>query len=203
MDELYFPLKESVAETEVKKSKFLGFIFPVENEKQVKEKIEKLRKEHKKAAHIAYAFASGDKFSLNKGFSDDGEPAGTAGRPLLSIIESNNYTNILAAVVRYFGGVKLGTGGLVKAYSFSFQSAIKKNRFKKAVIKKKIKVSFPYEVQSVVSAFLEDKNIEVGKEDYAEQVDLEFYLDVESESALLKELNDKTSGLVRFYENKT
>lgn len=101
---------------EIKKSKFYGYLYNVNSVKDVAKILEDLKKEHKKATHICYAYKIVDGVEIIK-FSDDGEPSGTAGRPMLNVIEKKNLKNVLICVVRYFGGIKLGAGGLVRAYT--------------------------------------------------------------------------------------
>ena len=98
-----------------KKSKFLGYLFHCESEDDVKEAIENLKKEHKKATHICWAARMTTPFYERA--VDDGEPSGTAGRPILGVLQKQDRKNVLVAVVRYFGGIKLGAGGLVRAYA--------------------------------------------------------------------------------------
>ena len=101
---------------EIKKSKFFGYLFDVNSLEEVTKILEKLKKEHKKATHICYAYKIKNGQEIVK-FNDDGEPSGTAGRPILNVIEKKNLQNIMVCVVRYFGGIKLGAGGLVRAYT--------------------------------------------------------------------------------------
>ena len=101
---------------EIKKSKFYGYSYKVTNQQQVLDILAKLKKEHKKATHICYAYKIVDGQEYVK-FNDDGEPGGTAGRPILNVIEKKKLSNIVVFVVRYFGGIKLGAGGLVRAYT--------------------------------------------------------------------------------------
>ncbi len=98
-----------------KKSKFIGYLFECKNTDDVSQALEELRKEHKKATHICYAYSLSNPF-LEKTV-DDGEPGGTAGRPILSVIQKKGVTNACVFVVRYFGGIKLGAGGLVRMYT--------------------------------------------------------------------------------------
>lgn len=99
-----------------KKSKFLGYVYNVEKEEQVKDIIKDLKVEHKKSTHICYAYIINKDTYLAKAV-DDGEPGGTAGRPILNVIEKKKLANLLVVVVRYFGGIKLGAGGLVRMYT--------------------------------------------------------------------------------------
>lgn len=101
---------------EEKKSKFLAFFFDINSREQIDEILKDVRAEHKKATHVCFAVIySGNEYVCK--CSDDGEPSGTAGRPILNVLEKQGRTNCLLAVVRYFGGIKLGAGGLVRAYT--------------------------------------------------------------------------------------
>ena len=106
---------------EIKKSKFIAYYYEVDNVDDVKEILESLKKEHKKARHIPYA----DKIDGYIKKSDDKEPSGTSGMPILNIIEKNSLNHTLIAIVRYFGGIKLGAGGLIRAYSNTAKEVIK------------------------------------------------------------------------------
>jgi len=108
----------------IKKSKFYGVSFEVESEEEVHKIFSELKKEFKKYTHLCYAYKIGPKAK----YSDDGEPSGTAGRPIFNIIEKKNLDNILICVIRYFGGVKLGAGGLLRAYSGTASVLFDKNK---------------------------------------------------------------------------
>ena len=107
-----------------KKSKFYGYALKVQSIDQVKEAIERIKTEHKKATHICYAYLIKTGGMQVKAV-DDGEPGGTAGRPILGVIEKKELYDILVVVVRYFGGIKLGAGGLVRMYSRTASEAVK------------------------------------------------------------------------------
>lgn len=107
---------------EIKKSKFIGLYYEINSTDEAKEIIEILKKEHKKARHIPYAY----KVNNTAKKSDDKEPSNTAGLPIYNIIERKNLDNCLVAVVRYFGGIKLGAGGLLRAYSDAAKEAVSK-----------------------------------------------------------------------------
>lgn len=106
---------------EVKKSKFIGYYYEVELLEDIFLILENLKKEHKKAKHFPYAYKINNQIKK----SDDKEPSGTAGMPILNIIEKNNLNNVLIVIVRYFGGIKLGAGGLLRAYSNAAKETIK------------------------------------------------------------------------------
>ncbi len=106
---------------EIKKSKFISYYYEVENQDEIKEILEDLKKEHKKARHMPYAY----KLKNTAKKIDDKEPSGTAGMPIFNILEKNNLENTLIVAVRYFGGIKLGAGGLTRAYSEAAKEVIK------------------------------------------------------------------------------
>ncbi|MDE5539119.1 MAG: YigZ family protein [Bacilli bacterium] len=106
---------------EIKKSKFIGLFYEVHDISEIKEILDSLKKEHKKARHMPYAYKIGNVVKK----TDDKEPSGTAGLPIFNVIERNNLDNTLIVVIRYFGGIKLGAGGLLRAYSNTAREVIK------------------------------------------------------------------------------
>ena len=106
---------EKTCEISIKKSKFLGFLLNCKNVEEINLALSELKKEHKKATHICYAYSL--KVPFSEKACDDGEPSGTAGRPILNVIQKRKLQDVCIFVVRYFGGVKLGAGGLVRAYT--------------------------------------------------------------------------------------
>lgn len=117
--------KNVIRMKEIKKSKFITYLFSVTTISQVKDILDQLHIEHKKATHICYAYRLTN--PCYEKASDDGEPSGTAGIPMLDVLKKKNIQNILAIVVRYFGGIKLGAGGLVRAYSSSVVEALEQS----------------------------------------------------------------------------
>lgn len=109
-------------EIEIKKSRFITYLYKLNDENEIDEIINNIKKEHKKARHVVYVYKINNTGKIN----DDGEPKGSAGMPIFNVIEKNNLNNILIIVVRYFGGIKLGAGGLFRAYSNSASEIIKK-----------------------------------------------------------------------------
>ena len=119
----YISNKNSIFEYEIKKSKFIAMLFYTESSVEIKNILEKIKKEHSSATHICYAFVILENGIKEKAF-DDGEPSSTAGKPILECIKKNNLVNTLIVVVRYFGGIKLGAGGLIRAYASSAKLVI-------------------------------------------------------------------------------
>lgn len=105
-----------MAKLEIKKSKFIGYIFNINSSNDVEEIIKKIKNENKKATHVCFAFRVLENGIVERAF-DDKEPSGTAGKPILNVIQKKNLENTLIVIVRYFGGIKLGAGGLLRAYS--------------------------------------------------------------------------------------
>ncbi|MCH5164224.1 MAG: YigZ family protein [Clostridiales bacterium] len=123
----YITLTDSYAEVTISRSRFMAFAYRVESEEDVMEKLKSLRKTYHDATHVCYA-AIWDELGNMSRFSDDGEPSGTAGAPIMEVIKGAGLKKCMVAVVRYFGGVKLGTGGLTRAYSSVSADCIAKSK---------------------------------------------------------------------------
>ena len=119
----YYSIKEPIIhEIDIKKSRFITYLIPIQTEEEFNEQLAAIRKKHYKATHHCQAFILNADSSIQR-MSDDGEPSGTAGVPMLEVLKRNNLTYIMAVTVRYFGGTKLGAGGLIRAYSTSVSEA--------------------------------------------------------------------------------
>lgn len=138
-----------------KGSKFIAYAYPVQNEEEAKEYIHKLKKEHHNARHHCYAFRLGNT-GENYRYSDDGEPSGTAGRPIYGQLLSKNVTNTLVVVVRYFGGTLLGVGGLINAYKNATTDVLDNCKIKECIICSNLKINFDYNLQNVVMRKLDE-----------------------------------------------
>ncbi|MEI6347948.1 MAG: YigZ family protein [Bacteroidota bacterium] len=148
-----------------KGSKFLSFCFPVKSEIEVKEILANLRKEYFDARHHCYAYRLGwDKSAFR--FNDDGEPSGTAGRPIYGQILSNDLTNVLIVVIRYFGGTKLGVSGLINAYKIATIEALHSNKIIEIAIKDLYHIEFNYDKMSDVMKILKQPGIELIETDF-------------------------------------
>lgn len=166
----YIASKEIVTEYEIKKSRFITFIYNITEKTEVKAIIQNLRKEHPKANHVVYAWTIKTAFAPLCGSSDDGEPKGTAGRPVLEIILSKKAVNILVAVIRYFGGIKLGANGLVRSYRAAAVSGLNECGLKEDIqyIQKQVAVS--YEKFDIVKRICMKNSYKIIKEDFAEDI---------------------------------
>ena len=149
-------IKENVTyQEEIKHSKFITLLYRVNDMEEVNYYLKKVRDDYKGATHYCYAF----NLLNTSGYSDDKEPKNTAGKPMLFILTSNNIVNILVISVRYFGGIKLGTGGLLKAYTNGLLEAIKKSILLNVVSGYVITCEFSYDNEKKYSYLFKDKNI--------------------------------------------
>lgn len=139
-------------------SKFFGFAFPVTNEEEVKDCIEEVKKIHYSARHFCYAYQIGVK-DIKYRANDDGEPNNSAGMPIYGQIQSFEVTNILIVVVRYFGGTKLGVGGLINAYKTSAQITLEASKIVEKTIDVFYQLNFEYDMMNKVIRILKEKNI--------------------------------------------
>ncbi|MFT7268225.1 MAG: putative YigZ family protein [Roseivirga sp.] len=152
--------KDSEGFYKEKGSKFLAFAYPVSNEEEIKEKLEALRKQFYDARHFCYGYIFGlaaEHYRAN----DDGEPNHSAGDPILGQIKSNELTNTLVVVVRYFGGTKLGVGGLITAYKTAAAEALAQNEIIEKPITKSFSLMFPYEEMNEVQRLAKELDLEV------------------------------------------
>ena len=143
-----------------KNSKFFGYAFPVTTEEEIKEILERLRKEHFSARHWCYAYQIGTE-KIQYRTNDDGEPNNSAGMPIFGQIQSFEVTNVLVVVIRYFGGVKLGVGGLISAYKIAAQMALENSEIVERTIDKHFIISFGYTNMNKVMRIIKEKNLQI------------------------------------------
>ena len=143
-----------------KNSKFFGYAFPLTTEEEIKLHLDKLRKKHFGAGHFCYAFQLGTD-TLFFRVNDDGEPNNSAGMPIYGQIQSFGLTNILVVVVRFFGGVKLGVGGLISAYKTAAQMALEESVILEKTIDVQFQISFDYKNMNKVMRIIKEKNLEI------------------------------------------
>lgn len=143
-----------------KNSKFFGYAFPVTTEDEIKGILERLRKEHFSARHWCYAYQIGTE-KIQYRANDDGEPNNSAGMPIYGQIQSFEVTNVLVVVVRYFGGVKLGVGGLISAYKIAAQMALENSEIIEKTIDKQFLISFDYANMNKVMRIIKEKNLNI------------------------------------------
>ncbi len=157
--------KESKGIYKDRGSKFISFAFPVSDEAEIRQILIRLKKQYHDARHCCFAYKIGTDEPYIR-VNDDGEPSGTAGKPILSQIESNNLTNILLAVVRYFGGKLLGTSGLIKAYRSAASDCLSNNEFKEFRIEIVFFIQFPHDMMKVVMRIIKEEALPVLEQYY-------------------------------------
>lgn len=182
-----------VGEIEEKKSRFIAHIEPATSEEEAVEFINKIKKQYFDARHNCYAFVIGDNSELTR-CSDDGEPSGTAGRPMLEVLTGEGITNVVAVVTRYFGGTLLGTGGLVRAY----QGAMKEGLNNAVIIEKHpgitLNITCDYTDVGKLQYHFANKGIRVLGSDYGADVKFKIVIDIDLLTSAKKDLTEITSG---------
>lgn len=197
MKEAYFTIYQNGEhQIEIKKSKFICHLFRIENEEQAKEYIAKIKKEHYKANHNCSAYMLGENFEIQRS-SDDGEPSGTAGVPMLEVLKKNQLQNTLAIVTRYFGGIKLGAGGLIRAYSTSVSEALKEIGIVQGKRQQLLDITIDYHQLGKLQNYLENEQISIQEIDYLEQITVKVAIDINQcesfQNALIDLFNNQLS----------
>lgn len=155
--------KNILEEIVINNSRFICYLIPLK-EDNINDYLDTIKKEHPKATHYCYGYI----YDEIKRSSDDKEPSGTAGQPILNVLEKENLNHVLAVVVRYFGGIKLGAGGLVRAYTKAVTNALKQEEYIELVPGYEIEITFPYEEENNVLYILNKS--EILKKEYVETV---------------------------------
>lgn len=171
---LYTVRSDAESEFSEKKSVFIGHVFFVSEEEEANMKIKEIKEKYSDATHNCWAYSL-SKFSARR-FSDDGEPQGTAGKPILAAIDNNGLTDVCVVVTRYFGGTLLGAGGLVRAYTRSAVSAIENAGKAEIIPVITFSSEFPYERLNRVKTVMSRYPAEILKEDYGEKIRIELSL---------------------------
>ena len=188
------------AEYEVKKSVFIAHVKHVESEESAREFVQQVRKKYFDATHNCSAWILGEGGNLQKS-NDDGEPGGTAGNPILETIKKNDLTNAAVVVTRYFGGIKLGAGGLIRAYSHTATLGLDAAKIVQMTTFQQVELTLEYNFLATIENFLRKKNIIVTNSEYAELVTLTLILLPDDVENFLVELTNLTAANV-LYELK-
>lgn len=162
----------------INKSRFIGYSNPISSEEEALEFIEKIKTKHRDATHNVYAYVFGENSNIQR-FSDDGEPSGTAGIPVLEVIKKEDLRNVVVVVTRYFGGVKLGAGGLIRAYTKGAKIGLDAGVIVDMVLHRKLKLEIDYTLHGKVENYLLSNGTIIDNVTYAEGVS--FYVYVKSQ----------------------
>jgi uncharacterized YigZ family protein len=178
----------------IKKSRFLGCVQPVAGRAEALAVVEALRAQHPGAAHVCWALLAGGQSAAN----DDGEPGGTAGRPMLEVLRHQQLEGVLATVVRYFGGVKLGAGGLVRAYTDAVAQALL--GAEKLPLRRTLQLAcrVPYALEGLVRRELQEAGATLGAVEHGEAVEIAFSVGEDAAGGLRARLNEAGQGQLQW-----
>lgn len=178
-----------------KSSKFLGYAFPVTSEEEIKAHLEAVKKEHFSARHWCYAWQLGHGTNQRYRANDDGEPNNTAGIPIYGQIQSFELTNILVIVVRYFGGIKLGVGGLVQAYKTTAQLTLQEAKIEEKLITEELRIRFEYPLMNKVMRVVKEQNLNITQQLLTENCELHLAIR-QSDYQRMQELFENIYGVL-------
>src|SRR5574344_685339 len=189
------PVSSASHEAVILGSRFLAELFPIHDQAEVRENIKQQKQKYADATHVVHAFICGANGEV-MGMSDDGEPGGTAGRPMLDVLKGSGVTNTLVTVTRWFGGTLLGTGGLVRAYKDCTKAALETTVFEELVEKYEFSFSADYQSYQVVKKILEEWTLFDVEEKFAEGVSVNGKIPKADAEKLKNKLFDATNGKV-------
>ncbi len=198
-DDEFFTIKSKVtAEIKIKGSRFIGTATPVHSSKQAEKFIRQMNKVYYDATHNCFAFSVlEDNQCINK-FNDAGEPAGTAGPPIMAVINGRNLTNLAVVITRYFGGTKLGKGGLIRAYSECTKAVLGNGTIIKKTIYSQMSLTFPYDLTGNIMHLLSQMNGKTVSSDYYDYTKLTIKLPRSMVNSFKEKVTEITSGKVGF-----
>ena len=186
--------EDGQVQEEIKKSRFICHAKRVYSEEEARAFITAIKKEHYKATHNCSAFIIGERSEIKR-TSDDGEPSGTAGVPMLGVLENHNLTNVCVVVTRYFGGIKLGAGGLIRAYAGSVALAVKEIGIVEIKEQAGIQIQMSYAQYQEYGNFLKEHNLMELETNFTDQVDTIIFVDKEDKE-------DIKASLIEFFNGK-
>jgi uncharacterized YigZ family protein len=181
-------------ELEIRKSRFIAYAIPVADRDAAMQELRRLRDEHPSATHVCWALLAGG----HSGMSDDGEPSGTAGRPILEVVRHHDLDGVLAAVVRYYGGVKLGAGGLVRAYTDAIARALQHAERIERIAQAHLAVEVGYADEARIRRWMEQERVALVSSAYDAGVRLVMQIPVTALDAARETLRDLTLGKAMF-----
>ena len=198
MNEFITILNDEMAEIVEKKSQFIANICCVNNIYEAEEKIKLIKKKHNDAKHNCIAYRVIENSQIIEKSSDDGEPSGTAGGPILNILQKSNLCNILVVVTRYFGGILLGTGGLVRAYSEATQKAIEKSTKIHKTEGIEFEIHLDYSYFDIFKYYCKNNEITITKIEYGEDIILKIEMEKNRKNIFLKDIEVKTVNIKEY-----
>lgn len=194
MDEYLVPTGFGEDEFTEKKSRFIGHVWPVETEEAALERIREMKKTHCDATHNCWAYVIRDGAAR---FSDDGEPGGTAGNPMMQVLQKEEIYNVVCVVTRYFGGTLLGAGGLVRAYTKAAKIALEAAGKSRKRVWNVLRVSCPYHFYERIRLEAESRGAVIRDTQFGSQVEMELLVSAPGTAAFEEKLTDMTAGAVK------
>ena len=191
--------EDGQVQEEIKKSRFICHIKRVTTEGEARNFIQAVKKEHYKATHNCSAFILGERSEIKRS-SDDGEPSGTAGVPMLGVLENHQLTNVCAVVTRYFGGIKLGAGGLIRAYAGSIALAIKEIGSVHIKEQLGLRLTFSYSQYQELPNFLKAKQLQEQDTAFTDQVQTTIFVDKDDKESVIESLIELFNGKIDIVE---
>ena len=195
------PKSYASSEEVIKGSRFLSEVFLISSQAEVREKIKEQKQKYPDATHVCHAFICGKNAEI-MGMSDDGEPGGTAGRPMLDVLKGSGTTNVLVTVTRWFGGTLLGTGGLVHAYGNGVKNVLAEAEFEELVEKTDFSLECDYQQYQLVKKIFEDFTLYGVSEDFGEAVSIRGQIAKKDKETLKSRIFDTTGGKVSVSDGK-
>ena len=191
--------EDGQVQEEIKKSRFICHIKRVTTEDEARNFIQAVKKEHYKATHNCSAFILGERSEMKRS-SDDGEPSGTAGVPMLGVLENHQLTNVCAVVTRYFGGIKLGAGGLIRAYAGSVALAIKEIGIVHIKEQLGLRLTLSYSQYQELPNFLKAKQLQEQDTAFTDQVQTTIFVDKDDKDSVIESLIELFNGKIDIVE---
>lgn len=188
--------KESKAERIINRSRFISQCFPVRSEEEALNKLAEVRKQYSDATHVCYAYRIGEMSETTR-FSDAGEPSGTAGMPILEVLKTNELTNVLCTVTRYFGGILLGAGGLVRAYSSGAADAVKAAGSERHIPGTLIRLRCDYSRYGAIESLIAKSEAEIAETEFMDDVMLKISCASNYAEEFIKAIVERTDGRCR------
>lgn len=182
----------------IDKSEFITYLKPVFNLEEVNLFLNEIRKKHYDATHNCYAYILGDQMEIQK-CSDDGEPSKTAGFPILEVLKKNGITNVICIVTRYFGGIKLGSGGLIRAYGSSCSECLKLAKFQEKKVISILKITIPYNLIGIVERYIRENTLLIST-DFNNDVNYIVSLLKDKKDTFKLDLTNLTKGQITINE---
>ena len=187
----------------INKSRFIGYAMPINTEEEALDFIEKIKTKHRDASHNVYAYVVGENSNIQR-FSDDGEPSGTAGIPALEVIKKEDLRNVVVVVTRYFGGIKLGGGGLIRAYTKGAKIGLEAGLIIEKVLHHRLKIRINYTLYGMIENYLITNGFIVDDIVYDDAVNIYVYIKFSEVDNFTRTIVDLTSGegIVEYIEER-